>query len=80
MILYGSSDLSGGLFSPKDMSINDEISTSREYLISPVNHRTRERMPNDLKLVGVHPNVVNNFLNHEEIKMEVSQQKKYLSV
>jgi hypothetical protein len=73
LIIYGSSDLSGGLFSPKDMSINDEISTSRDYLLSPVNHRIRERMSNDLKLVGVHPNEVNNFMNHEEIRVEVSQ-------
>jgi hypothetical protein len=54
------------------MSINDEISTSRDYLISPANHRIRDRMPNDLKLVGVHPNDANNILNHEEIKVEVS--------
>ena len=56
------------------MSINDEISTSRDYLISPANHRIRDRMPNDLKLVGVNPNDANNnILNHEEIKVEVSQ-------
>jgi hypothetical protein len=54
------------------MSINDEISTSRDYLVSPANHRILDRMPNDLKLVGVHPNDANEILNHAQIKVVVS--------